>query len=193
MLADGLLSAALGAGSVIYNILFSKREKGLKKVFIAREDFKFITLESERNGVLSSFERRMIDHVIDFQAVTVRQVMQPVAALRMIRAGMTVDEVLEISLGAHVDHLPVVSEAGVITGLVNVFELLVDSKGGSESIATCVRRILSVAPDEPAYGVMRKLRAARTKMAAVIDINAGLVGFVASEELIKRLIGSESN
>jgi CBS domain containing-hemolysin-like protein len=188
-IADLLFSPLLAAGSALYNVFFSSREGSFKKGLIAREDFKFLIHGSERTGVLTAVERRMIDNVIDFRTVTARHVMQPIQILRSIKAGAPVEELLAISHSTQIDRLPVMSESGEITGLVNVFEVLLDSKSGAESVEKFAHRIVTVAPEEPAYAVIRKLRAARGEMAAVIDAKEGAVGFVTSEDLFKRLIG----
>lgn len=186
-LADWLLSPLLGVGSTIYNLLLSNREHGMKSIFLAREDFKYLTLEGERTGVLAKAAREMIHNVIDYRAVTARDVMTSLEGVHPIRAGAAFDELFALSHSAHQDWLPVISDAGRITGIVNVFDVLLDRKECA-TVGDCARRIVTVAPDEPAYNVMRKLRAARSRLAAVQDAGGAALGLVNLDDLVKRLV-----
>ncbi|MGB8354572.1 MAG: CBS domain-containing protein, partial [Chthoniobacteraceae bacterium] len=94
---------------------------------------------------------------------------------------------------SHLFRLPVTSGSGEITGLVNVFEVLLDRKDDGKPVGAYARRIVTVAPDEPAYSVIRKLRAARGHLASVRDKNGATIGIVSLEELIKRLVGVPSS
>ena len=96
---------------------------------------------------------------------------------------------LQIFREAHVDRLPVISANGEITGLVNVFEVLVEPLQ-SEKVSAYQRRIVTVAENEEAYLVIRKLRAARITLAAVVDAAAKPLGIVSSEDLLNRLVNT---
>ncbi|MGB8355323.1 MAG: CNNM domain-containing protein [Chthoniobacteraceae bacterium] len=191
--ADLLLSPVLSLGSAAYNIFFARQERDFKKILIAREDLKYLTLESERAGLLGALTRGIIHKVIDFRAVMARDVMSAVTGFHPIKASASVDELLNISHSSHLFRLPVTSGSGEITGLVNVFEVLLDRKDDGKPVGAYARRIVTVAPDEPAYSVIRKLRAARGHLASVRDKNGATIGIVSLEELIKRLVGVPSS
>jgi len=117
-------------------------------------------------------------------------VMSATSGFHPIKASASVDELMNISHSSHLSRLPVISPAGEITGLVNVFEVLLDRKDDGKPVGAYARRIVTVAPDEPAYSVIRKLRAARAHLAAVRDKNDATIGIVSLEELIKHLVGA---
>jgi CBS domain containing-hemolysin-like protein len=187
-----LLSPVLGLGSMIYNFFASKHEYGFKKIFTAREDFKYIISENEKTGAVSRIEREMIDNVVDFHGITAREVMSPIADVPSINHDASVDELVAISRNSHLDQLPVIAASGEITGQVNIFEVLLDLKNSAGNVGAYVRRIVTIPPDEPAYSIIRKLRAARSRLAVVTGANASPVGIVSSEALIKRLFGTGS-
>jgi CBS domain containing-hemolysin-like protein len=54
-------------------------------------------------------------------------------------------------------------------------------------VAHAQRRIVKLAPNEPAYTVLHKLRAARSSMAAVIE-DGQPIGILTWEDLILRLV-----
>ena len=68
-------------------------------------------------------------------------------------------------------------------------EILCD-KAPTASLAKYTRRIVTAAESEPAYRIIRRLRAARLGLAAVLDTRKKLVGFASDEDLIKRLVQS---
>jgi CBS domain containing-hemolysin-like protein len=83
----------------------------------------------------------------------------------------------------------VISKDGQAIGLVNVLDILFD-RSRSTSLARYTRRIITAGDREPAYRVIRRLRAARLGLAAIVDAQKKLVGIATNEELIKRLVQS---
>src|SRR5207249_2852750 len=123
----------------------------------------------------------MIHNVVDFRAVTARDVMMPIAQVQMIRSDAPIDELLAISRERGLDRLPVISSRGEIIGLVNVFEVLLDRTSRGE-VGSYQRRIVTAVADEQAYQVIRKMRAARVSLAAVVDSGGNPIGIVSSED-----------
>ncbi len=182
------LSPLLALGRLLVKPLLPDRESGPRKLFAAREDFKYLTIESERAGAITSFERQMIHQVVDFRGVKVRDVMLPIERTISVPAGASTDDVLFLSHKHDIDRFPVLTRSGDLIGLVNVLELLLD-RSGHGNISQHQRRLVTVTPTEPAYNAIRKLRAARTSLAAVVE-NGKPIGIVSSEELIARLVNT---
>jgi putative hemolysin len=183
-IADLLLSPVLAIGAQVLRFVPRKQEK---KLFVAREDFKYLTFESERQGALTKVEREMIHNVVDFRAVKARDVMVPMEKVRTIRAAASVNELFAFCRASNLDRVPVISDKGEITGLVNVFEVLVD-RTARDTVSAYARRLVTVSPDEEAYNIIRKLRAARITLAAVVGSNSQSLGIVSSEDLISKLV-----
>src|SRR5207249_279812 len=101
------LSPLLAVGAQVLRFVPRKQEK---KLFVAREDFKYLTFESERQGTLSKVEREMIHSVVDFRSIKARDVMVPLEKVRTIRADASVDELLAICRETNLDRLPIISE-----------------------------------------------------------------------------------
>lgn len=59
-----------------------------------------------------------------------------------------------------------------------------------QSLGSYTRRIVTANEDEPAYRIVRRLRAARLGWAAVIDSQKRLIGVVTAEDIIERLVQS---
>ena len=184
-----LLMPFHAAGDLLFRIVFRRRPAERAKLFVAREDFKYLTIKSEREGTLTRDERQMIHNVVDFRAIAARDVMTPIASVQTIREGATLTDLLARRAATHVDRWPVLAESGELRGLVNVFDIALDARRDG-IIDSHQRRIVKVGVNEPAYSVLRKLRAARATLAAVLDAEGRPAGIVTWEALIRRLVNT---
>jgi putative hemolysin len=174
------MGAALGR-------LFLPTRKKRARLFAAREELKQITAESEREGSLTATERAMIHNVFDFQNVTARDVMTPLSKVPKLKLDSRIDEAFNLSKSSAVDRLPVIDAGGDAVGLVNVLDILLD-KDRPQSLNRYLRRMVTVQENEPAARAIRRLRAARLGLAAVLDQKRNLIGVITSEDLIARLV-----
>jgi CBS domain containing-hemolysin-like protein len=183
-LADLALSPLLGLGGLVLRLAPRKPEE--RKLFAAREDFKYLTIESERQGTLLPVEREMIYNVMDLRAAKARELMVPVARVRSLPVGATVAELLALARESGLERFPLEDGCGRFVGLVNIFEVLMDGAQRPQ-VAAYQRRIVTVTPAEEAYSIMKKLRAARATLAAVME-HEKPVGLVAFEDLARLLV-----
>ena len=177
----------LGVASRFGGWLLPKRVRATRNLFAAREHFKFLTSEGERQGMLSGLERRMIHDVVDFSHVRAGDVMVPLDRMVAVPATLPVAEVLKIAREREIDRLPVLGPAGEFVGLIHSFDALLAHSEQPDAPAP-VRRLLAVRPEEPAFALLRKLRAARLTLAGVVDEAGRPLGVVAEEDLIDRLV-----
>ncbi|MEA3188292.1 MAG: magnesium and cobalt exporter, family [Chthoniobacter sp.] len=186
-LADLLLSPVLNAGAGLLQLWDLREADEPRKLFVAREDFKYLTIESERDGTLTKVEREMIHNVVDFRKVLAKNVMLPMEKVRTVPTETSVPELLRIARETATDQFPVVSAEGRIVGLVAVFDVLVDHTR-RETISSYQRRIVSVPPNEEAYHIIRKLRAARITVGAVQDAEGRPLGLVQADDFVSHLV-----
>jgi putative hemolysin len=158
-------------------------------LFAARDELKQITMQSEREGALTSTERAMIHSVVDFRGSKIRDVMLPAAKVVALHSGASTQEALELSASTGLDRLPLVGPDGQPAGLVNVLDILLE-RNGNKPLLEYVRRIVTTTDDEPTYRVMQQLRGARLGLAAVVDRKNNLRGIVAVEDLVRRLVST---
>jgi CBS domain containing-hemolysin-like protein len=186
--ADTLLAPMHFVGWQLSRVLLGHHPPEQRKLFVAREDFKYLTIESERTGTLTRTERQMIHNVVDFRTLLTRDLMTPMARVQTIRAGESIEDLLAKRKGSRADRWPVVGADGRVTGLIDIFDVALDDRRRG-SIEAFQRRIIRADEGEPAYAVLRKLRAARAKLAIVRGADGQDVGIVTSEALIQRLVG----
>ena len=184
-----ILWPVLEVGERLGKLFLPKRASENRRLFAAREELKQIAVQSEHDGALTSTERAMIHNVVDFRHVRVHDVMVPMADAVVATPGMSVADVLRLSGAKGIDRLPVISAEGAAVGLINVMDILLDP-GEPRPLATYIRRIVTASEDEPAYRLIRRLRAARISLAAVINEEKQLLGIATGEDMIKRLVQS---
>ena len=176
-------------GENLFRLFFGRRPAERVKLFVAREDFKYLTIQSEHEGTLTRDERQMIHNVVDFRSISARDVMVPMEKVHAISARAPVAELIARSTANHIDRWPVLAENGEIVGLVNVLDIALDGRRDG-IVESYHRRIVKVAPNDPAHSVLRKLRAARTTLAAVLEAGKKPVGIVTWEALVQRLVNT---
>src|SRR5436190_14142441 len=181
-----LLTPLHAVGGFVEHSIFA-RAKNPPRLFAGREELKMITVQSEKSGALSSTERAIIHNLVDFTAVKVRDVMVPLEKTVSFKADDGCDKVLEVSEKLGIDRFPIFAENTKPLGLINVYDILFDTES-THPVRQYVRRIITASENESAYRVVRRLRAARTGLAAVIDGREKSTGIVALEDLVRQLV-----
>jgi len=187
--ATVVLSPLLSVGENLGRAVLPRRAADRTRLFAAREELKQVAVQSEREGSLSATERAMIHNVVDFRNVRVRDVMIPLAQAVTVQPDASLESVLALSNSTTLDCFPVVSPDRRAIGLINVYDIVFDN-GAGKPLAHYTRRVVTAGDREPAYRVIRRLRAARRGLAAVVDANRQLIGITTDEALIKRLVQS---
>jgi CBS domain containing-hemolysin-like protein len=187
---DLLLTPMHLIGQLVQKVLFGGRSPEQQRLFIGREDFRYFAEQGEKTGALTRVEREMITNVVDFRGVLARDVMVPLEAARTIAASAPVSELLSRSGSLTHDRWLVTDDSGVVTGIVSGFEVLLEGRR-DVNVGVYQRRAVTVAPQEPAYSVLRKLRAARGVIAIVRGAGQSQpLGQIAWEDLIRRLVAA---
>jgi len=184
---DMLLTPIHWVGAGAQHLLFGANSSSQQRLFLGREDFKYMTTESERTGVISRTEREMIHGVVDFRAVTAKDVMTPLDSTEIIQAVEPINRLLSSDSKRSAERLLVCDDEGKITGFVDAFEMLLDGRCNVNAGA-CQRRIVIAGPNEPAFSVLWKMRAARSTVAVVCGPGTRPIGRVLWENLIRRLV-----
>ena len=184
-----ILLPLLTLGEQIARLVLPRRASDRARLFAAREELKQVAVQSEREGSLTATERAMIHNVVDFRNLRARDVMVPLAKTTTVPPDASLESVLQLSISAGLNCFPVVTGERKAVGLVNVLDVLFD-RAKPQSLAHYTRRIVTADAREPAYRILRRLRAARLGLAAVVDAERKLIGITTDDELIKRLVQS---
>ncbi len=155
----------------------------------SREELKFFADAGERTGDLSPIERAMIHDVLDFRGLTAESIMIPWERVVSVPLDATCETILATAKEHNVDRMPALASDGKVAGLVLTLDVLFDGKPGLTA-KNFLRHVVTVPVREPAYRLMRKLRAARITLAVVESRSRTPLGIVANEDLVGRLVQS---
>jgi CBS domain containing-hemolysin-like protein len=125
--------------------------------------------------------------VVDFTSVKVRDVMVPLEKTVSFNPDDPPNKVLETSEKSGIDRFPVFADNAEPLGLINVYDILFDTES-SRPLRHYMRRIITASENESAYRVVRRLRAARIGLAAVVNARQRSIGIVALEDLVRQLV-----
>lgn len=186
---DWLLTPMHVVGSVAQRLLFGGRPREHQRLFLGKEEFKYLTTEGERSGALTKTEREMIHNVVDFRGVTAGDVMVPLDPAAECAASAPVSQIIGQSARRGQDRWFVCDDDGNVTGVVSCFEVLLEGRRDVD-VNAHQRKVVTVGPNEPAYSVLQKLRAARSTVAVVRGPGARPIGRVTWEDLIRKLVSA---
>ena len=154
-----------------------------------RDELRVIANITEKAGELGATESSMIQSVLDFQQITVREVMLPMANVTSLPANMPLTAAIDLARSTHFSHFPVMDERGELIGLLNIYEAL-RSPRRHGAVRRFLRRLVPVSTDDSGTSAIRTLRAAGIKIAAVYNPAGQLAGIVTLHDLVDRLIHS---
>jgi len=188
-LLDLFLTPVHWIGACAQRLLFGKLGTDRQRLFLGREDFKYMTSEGERSGTISKTEREMIHNVVDFRGVSAKDVMTPIDSALVIRAREPISRIIGGEGRRAAEICFVSDDAGQITGSLDPFSVLLEGRRDVDA-GSCQRRLVTVGLNEPAFNVLWKLRAARSTVAVVRGPGTRPHGCVTWENLIRRLVST---
>lgn len=156
-----------------------------------RDVFRKQTDAIQRAGTLNPDETALIQHVLDFENVTARDLMSPLSRVTAIPADMSLDLAIQLARDTDYDQFPVMSAKGDLVGQVRVFELLRAAKDNGNKVNDYLRDLPPVSPDEPAIKTLHLLRQHRVELAAVTNRKGRPLGIISSFDIVQALMSAE--
>jgi putative hemolysin len=170
-------------------IFYASRESESGRI-VAVEDLQRVLGQTTAGAPLGETERMLMKHIVDFRPLRAGDLMLPLDSAPQVRSDLAVPDLLRLAAQSEAEQFIVVDENGEVSGIVRVPDLLLDGVTAGR-VQSYVRRVVAVPASERALETLRKLRAARLPMAVVLDAAGKPSGVLASERLIRRLLGGE--
>ncbi|MFK8058283.1 MAG: CNNM domain-containing protein [Saprospiraceae bacterium] len=172
--------------------------KGLKgekdEVTVSRTDMAALATLSRREGVLEESESTVMQNLLTFREVLVKDVMTPRTVMEASAASMTVKEYLDAHTDLRFSRIPVFKESrDQIESYVLKDDVLIAAYKGkdSEPLKNFARPIMAVADDLPIPTLLKKLLEKNEHIALVVGDFGGTAGLVTQEDVIETLLGLE--
>ncbi len=155
------------------------------------EYLEIIIEQSEKEGLIKEDESELLEGVIKFRDVIVRDVMTPRANMVCVNADSSLRELKEIVANAMHSRIPVYSESiDNIIGIVLAKDLLkLKEDEMDKPVSSLIRETFFVPETLKIHNLLQEFKRRRQKMAIVIDEFGGVSGLVTSEDILEEIVG----
>lgn len=169
-----------------------KNDKG--KAVLTRADILLMTEMGSSKGVLAKEESSIIQNVLSFEKLIIRDIMTPRSVTFMVDESTTVDDYLTLEGVMSYSRVPIFDgEKDDITGLVlkdDVLEAKTNDKGSIE-VSELKRDVNRLSDSMPLPAFLRITAKDKNHIHIVTDEFGHMLGVVSMEDLIETLLGTE--
>lgn len=177
----------------IFNIPFLTTPSASKEIKGENESeyLEIIIEQSEKEGLIKEDEGELLEGVIKFRDVIVRDVMTPRANMVCVNADSSIRELKEIVANAMHSRIPVYSESvDNIIGIVLAKDLLkLREEEMDKPVSSLIRETFFIPETLKIRNLLQEFQRRRQKMAIVIDEFGGVSGLVTSEDILEEIVG----
>ena len=158
---------------------------------VTQEELKTIIDTVEEEGVLNRQETDIIQSAIEFDDITVQEILVPRVDMAAVAADAPGAEAVRLCLERGVSRLPVYEGTiDNIVGVLHVKDLLAAvAGGGAFSPRSLMRDVKFVYRTKRINELLAELRREKQHLAIVTDEHGGTVGMVTMEDILEELVG----
>ncbi|MGI5959421.1 MAG: hemolysin family protein [Massiliimalia sp.] len=167
------------------------RNHGDKQPTVTEQELKYIIEESENEGVLEEQESELVQSALDFDEITVDEILTPRVDVVAVSEDEDVEVVKELFLNDPYSRLPVYKGTiDTIVGIIHSKDFFrAYSKDPNVNLRTLVQKPLFVPPKKRISELLKELQKLKTHMAIVTDQYGGTIGVITLEDILEELVG----
>lgn len=177
--------------------LFSQLKKLLGKFYkqsdspsVTEDELKYIIEEIEEQGVLEEQEGDLVRSALDFDEITVNEILTPRVKVVGIDIDTPIDEVKEVFLTEMYSRLPVYEDTiDNIVGVVNQKDFFYMQNKGKTNLSEIVQEVLHISELKLISEALKEMQLAKSHMAIVMDQYGGTKGIITLEDILEQLVG----
>jgi len=164
--------------------------KGDEAPSVTEDELKFMIDEIEEQGVIEEQESDLVKSALEFDDITVNEILIPRVKVIGIDVNATLDEIKEIFSSEMYSRLPVYEKSldniiGIITNKA-FFKMLVE---GDRDIKKIIQDVPHIADSKLISQTMRDMQRSKVHLAVVTDQYGGTKGIITLEDIIEELVG----
>jgi putative hemolysin len=174
--------------------LFLERRLPRPNESISSEDLRTIAEVGELQGSIHGDEREIIENVIEFGHMTVREIMTSRVNIIAISTEDTLREVMDLIREKGISRMPLYEDdLDNILGVIYAKDLLTYlDQAASDNIPnwkSIARRALFIPPSKKLDDLLRDFQNEKTHIAVVVDEYGGTDGLVSLDDLLEEIVG----
>ena len=161
-------------------------------VFLTDEEFKILLSEGEASGAIEEDERQMIQGILEFQDVTLREILSPRPDIVAIRESATVREALAIVREHEYSRMPVYKDSlDRICGILYAKDLVPVTEDGEQDspVTQYMRRAHFVPETMTVADFVSMAQRLHIHIAIVVDEYGGTEGLVTLQDALREVVG----
>ncbi len=182
-----------------FSALFILLKNGVAKLFktkesvsMTEEELKVIIDEIEDEGVLETQESNLVRSALEFDEITVDEIITPRVRIVAVDVTASTEEVREKLLSEEYSRMPVYEKTfdniiGVITE--KDFFKAYEKHGTDFSISSILQETIYLPQMLKISEVLRMMQRDKCHMAVVLDQHGGTLGIVTMEDILEELVG----
>ncbi|MBP3310135.1 MAG: HlyC/CorC family transporter [Ruminococcus sp.] len=175
---------------VLLNSLSSLVSKGDDAPSVTEDELKYMIDEIEEQGVIEEQESELVKSALEFDEITVNEILIPRVKVVGIEVNSTIDEIRELFSSEMYSRIPVYEKSlddiiGIITSK-SFFKMLGE---GKNNIREIIQDALHIADTKLISEAMRDMQRSKVHLAVVIDQYGGTKGIITLEDIIEELVG----
>ena len=167
-------------------LFFWRSHKYIKK------QIETILSKAQHYGVMDKSSKKMIENILDFTHILVREIMVPRTEIRAVSTQATIDEIIAKVIESRHTRIPVYRDTiDNIIGILNAKDLLVfwTKQITKEDILTILTKPYYIPETKSTHLLFQELKENKKHIAIVIDEYGGTSGLVTLEDLFEEIVG----
>ena len=168
--------------------LFNIDKKSSTHLF-TKDDLSYLLGEAEKGGQVKKDEYELIEEVLDFRDLTVKNIMIPRTNIVGIKSDTPVKDVINLMKEVGFTRFPVYSvDIDHIDGMLIIHDLL-EVEDLSLPAEKFMRKAYFVPEIMKATTLLKKMQKNKTPIAIAVDEYGGTAGIISVEDLLEELVG----
>lgn len=172
--------------------LAAKLFRSKESVSVTEEELMAIIDEIEDEGVLEQQESNLVRSALQFDEITVDEIITPRVRIVAVEASENADKIFEMFMGEQYSRMPVYEKTlDNIVGVINQkdFFRAYDERGDELTVRELVQETIYFPCMLKISEVLRTMQKKKCHMAVVLDQHGGTLGIVTMEDLLEELVG----
>lgn len=172
--------------------LAAKLFRSKQSVSVTEEELMAIIDEIEDEGVLEQQESNLVRSALQFDEITVDEIITPRVRVVAVEASEDADKIFEMFMGEQYSRMPVYEKTlDNIVGVINQKDFIkaYDERGSELIVRELIQETIYFPCMLKISEVLRTMQKKKCHMAVVLDQHGGTLGIVTMEDLLEELVG----